>query len=89
MYIHPTTSYKYLEEITAFLQKNSLLPSAPKSTVTLFTPNTKQAKTHPRIDIENTALPLVQSTKILAVHLDAFHKHCDYEASRVLKAKAQ
>ena len=39
----------YLEEITAYLKDNSLLISAPKSSVTLFTPDTHQAKTHPRI----------------------------------------
>ena len=39
----------YLEEITAYLKDNSLLISAPKSSVTLFTPDTHQAKTHPKI----------------------------------------
>ena len=55
----------YLEEITAFIRENLLPLSAPKSTVTLFTPNTKQDKNHPRIVIEDKALPLVQSPKIL------------------------
>ena len=40
----------YLEEITAYLKDNSLLISAPKSSVILFTPDTHQDKTHP----ENT-----------------------------------
>ena len=35
----------YLEEMSKFLKSNSLLISAPKSTVTLFTPDTKQAST--------------------------------------------
>ena len=39
----------YLEEISAYLKDNSLLIYAPKSSVTLFTPDTHQAKTHPRI----------------------------------------
>ena len=39
----------YIEEITAYLEDNSLLISAPKSSVTLFTPDTHQVKTHPRI----------------------------------------
>ena len=38
-----------LEEIIAYLKDNSLLISAPKSTVTLFSPDPHQAKTHPRI----------------------------------------
>ena len=58
----------YFEEITAYLKDNSLLISAPKSSVTLFTPDTHQAKTHPRILIEDSRLPLVQCPKILGVH---------------------
>ena len=75
---------RYLEEITTYLKDNSLLISAPKSSVTLFTPDTHQAKTHPRILIEDThqakthpriliedtRLPLVQCPKILGVHMD-------------------
>ena len=45
----------YLEEIIiAYLKDNSLLISAPKSTVTLFSPDLHQAKTHPRILIEDS-----------------------------------
>ena len=78
----------YLEAITAFLEENMWLLSALKSSVTLFTLDTKQAKTHSRIVIEDTTLPLVQCPKILGVHLDntlAFHKHCNYVADRLLK----
>ena len=39
----------YLEEITAYLKDNSLLISAPKSSVRLLTPDTHQAKIHPSI----------------------------------------
>ena len=46
----------YLEEVTAYLKENSLLISAPKSSVTLFTPDTHQAKTHQRILIEDSQL---------------------------------
>ena len=41
----------YIEEITAYLNDNkefSLLISAPKSSVTLFSPDPHQAKTYPR-----------------------------------------
>ena len=49
----------YIEEITAYLKDNSLLISAPKSTVTLFRPHPHQANTQPRILIEDSQLPLV------------------------------
>ena len=41
----------YLEEITAYLEDSSLLISAPKSSVTLLTPDTHLAKIHPSIFI--------------------------------------
>ena len=55
----------YLEEITAYLKDNSLLISAPNSSVTLLTPDTHQAKIHPSIFIENSHLPLVKCPRIL------------------------
>ena len=76
----------YLEEITAYLKDNSLLISAPKFSVTLFTPDTHQAKIHPRIFIENSHLPLVKCPRILGVYLDpslSFNKHSQYVAERV------
>ena len=78
-----------LEEIIAYLKDNSLLISAPKSTVTLFTPDTHQAKIHPRIFIENSHLPLVKCPRVLGggeVYLDpslSFNKHIQYVAERV------
>ena len=72
------------EEITAYLEDDSLVISAPKSSVTLFRPNTHQAKTHPRILIEDSHLPQVQCTNILGVYLDtslSFNKY--YVAERV------
>ena len=76
----------YLEEITAYLKDNSLLISALKSSVILFTPNTHQAKTHPKIFIEDSQLPLIQCTNISGVHLDislSFNKHSRHAAERI------
>ena len=68
------------------LKDNSLLISAPKSSITLFTPDTHQANTHRKILIEDSRLPLVQCPKILGVHLDtslSFNKHSSHVAERV------
>ena len=76
----------YLEEITAYLKDNSLLISAQKSSVTLFSPDPHQAKTHPKIFIEDSRLPLVLCPNILGVYLDTpllFNKHSGYVAERV------
>ena len=76
----------YLEEIIAYLKDNSLLNSAPKSSITLLTPDTHQAKIHPNIFIKNSHLPLVKCPRILGVYLDpysSFNKHSQYVAERV------
>ena len=76
----------YPKEMSEFLKSNSLLISAPKSTVTLFTPETKQAKYHPDIKIAGSQIPLNRSPKILGVHLDTsltFNVHCTQAATRV------
>ena len=78
----------YLTEMSCFLRDNSLLISAPKSTVTLFTPDPKQANTHPKIKISAPKLPLVRNPKLLGVYLDiffSFNTHCVQVANRVSK----
>ena len=76
----------YLEEITEYLKDNPLLSSAPKSSITLFSPVPHQAKPHQRIFIEGSQLPMVQYPNILGVYLDtslSFNKHSGYVAERV------
>ena len=76
----------YLEDITVYMKDNSLLISAPKSSVTLLNPDTYQAKIHPIMFIENSHLPLVKCPRILGVYLDpslSFNKHRQYVAERV------
>ena len=48
----------YVTEMFCSQQDNSLLQSAPKSTVTLFTPDPMQANTHPKIKISDAERPL-------------------------------
>ena len=64
-YMEEITAYMeeitaYMEEITAYMKDNSLLISAPKSSVTFLTPDTHQAKIYLSILIENSHLPLVK-----------------------------
>ena len=76
----------YLKEMSEFLKSNSLLISAPKSIVTLFTPETKQVMYHPDIKIAGSQLQLNRSLNILGVHLDTsltFNLHCTQAATRV------
>ena len=78
----------YLREVSIYLKDNSLLIPAPKSTVTLFTPDKHQFQMHPDITLEDTQLPLERSPKILGVIMDpslSFHKHCNYVSDRIDK----
>ena len=63
----------YLEEITAYLKDTSLLTSGLESSVTLLTPDTHQAKTHPSIFIEDSRLPMVKYPRILGVWTPPYH----------------
>ena len=78
----------YLTDMSYFLQDNSLLISAPKSTVTVFTPDPMQVNTHTKIKISDIELPLVRNPKLLGVYLDtffSFNAHCVQVANRVSK----
>ena len=74
--------------MSLFLKANSLLISALKSSVTLFTPDPAQAHYHPAVKIEGSRLPLERSPKLLGVYLDtffSFHYHCGQVTTRVKK----
>ena len=78
----------YLREVGIYLKENALLLSAPKSTDTLFTPDTHQFQTHPNITFEDTQLPLERNPKILGVLMDpslSFHNQCNYVTDRIDK----
>ena len=78
----------YLREVGVYLKESSLLISAPKSTVMLFTLDKHQFQMHPNITLEDTQLPLERSPKILGVIMDpslSFHKHCSYVSDRIDK----
>ena len=78
----------YLTEMSRFLRVNSLLISAPKSSVTLFTPDPAHTNTHPKIKINDSELPFVRSPKLLGVYLDtffSFNTHCVLVANRASK----
>ena len=79
----------YMREVRIYLKDNSLLISAPKSTVTLYTPDKHQFQMHYDITLGNTQLPLECSHKILGVIMDpslSFHKHCNYVSDRMDKS---
>ena len=75
-------------DVSIYLKDNSLLISALKSTVTLFTPDKHQFQMHPDIILEDTQLPQECSPKILGGIMDpslSFHRHCNYVSDRIDK----
>ena len=78
----------YLSEVVSYLKENSILISAPKSIVTLFSPDTHQFQMHQNITLEDTQLPLERSRKTLGVIMDpslSFHKYYNNVADRIDK----
>ena len=59
--------------------------SAPKSTITLFTPQRSEVHDHPEVRLNNTPLPLERNPRILGVTFDpllTFKKHIDNLCTR-------
>ncbi|MEL6803865.1 MAG: reverse transcriptase domain-containing protein, partial [Bacteroidota bacterium] len=67
-------------DVTGWAQGRSLIVSAQKSTITLFTPEFRQSHLHPTVPLNGTPLPLERHPKILGVTFDPhffFHKHVE------------
>ena len=88
---------EYLATLCQFLDARALEVSTPKCSVTLFTPWTKQHKTHPKILLNGLALELKKTPKVLGVIFDTaftFSPHCKAVATKgrsrlnILKALA-
>ena len=68
-------------DVGVLAEERSLDISAQKSTVTLFTPQTEQARFHPAVPLYLSSIPLAWSPEILGVTFNPlfhFHKHVDY-----------
>ena len=66
--------------------ERGLIISAPKSTVTLFTSDTRQSHTHPQVSLPDSILPLERHPRILRVTFDphfTFIPHVSSLISRV------
>ena len=78
----------YLETLNTWFSSRNLFISAPKSSATLFTTWSNEAKTQLPINIAGTAVPTVQDPKILGVTLDpllTFKNHAMNTKAKVIK----
>ena len=69
---------KYVPRVLEFLEERELKVSPSKSTVTLFTPDTKEFKIIPDVKMKNDAVPHDHKPKLLGVTYDTmftFSKH--------------
>ena len=75
----------YLETLNNWFSSRNLFISAPKSSATLFTTWSNEAKTQLPINIAGTAVPTVQDPKILGVTFDPLLNFKNHAAN--IKAK--
>lgn len=70
----------HARDVEAWANEHELKISAQKSSVNLFTPETKQCRHHPSVPMEGTVLPRDRNPKILCVTFDPqfyFHKYVE------------
>ena len=82
-----TSLADHARDVSSWAQERNLIISTRKSTVTLFTPETRQSHLHPTVPLNGSPLPLERHPKILGVTFDPhfhFHKHVE---ETVKKAK--
>ena len=79
----------YAKEVADYLKERKLILSAEKSTVTLFTPDTKEFNIHPQVSINNTIVPLERNPKLLGVVFDTMHTFTPHVSNNINKAKSK
>ena len=80
---------RYTVDLVTFLKERELLVSAEKSTVTLFTPDTHQAKIHPAVYVEDELVRLERAPKLLGVVFDTMHTFSQHVKNTISKAKTK
>ena len=76
----------HAERVGEWADERGLAISAPKSNVTLFTPDLRQSRNHPTVHLNNSPLPLERNPRILGVKLDphfTFSPHIDAIIKRI------
>ena len=78
---------EYVPTLIDFLESRNLQVSAEKSTVTLFTPATAEAKEHPKVTVQNQEVKLDKTPKLLGVTFDTMFTFTPHIRETVSKAK--
>jgi hypothetical protein len=75
----------YTPQVLTFLKERELKVSPEKSTVTLFTPDKREANIHPQVKIHDVLVPLEKNPKLLGVTFDTtytFSTHIKLAANK-------
>ena len=75
--------------VSEWAEQKGLSLSAPKSTVTLFTPHTHQTHTHPQVTLNSSPLPLSENPRILGVTFDPHFTFSPHIHSIVSRASSR
>ena len=79
----------YIDRLVDYLGDRDLIVSPEKSTVTWFTPDTKEAKLTPNVSIKAKQVVLDKAPKLLGVHFDTMYSFSTHVKKAVDKAKTR
>ena len=82
-----TTISEYAKSITEYLAERELIVSPEKSTVTLFTPDTKEVQIHPQVKLNDHLVPLCKTPKLLGVTFDSMLTFSEHVKKAVSSTK--
>ena len=77
----------YTAAVIAYLEARELTVAPEKSTVTFFTPDTKEVHIHPQIKIKGETIKLDRTPKLLGLTFDTMHSFSHHISATVKKAK--
>ena len=78
---------QFITSVVDYLEERSLQVSPEKSTITLFTPDTNQAKYKPVVHIKRKPVKLDTDPKVLGIHFNTMHTFTSHINKTATKAK--
>ena len=80
---------EYMKEVKKYLDERELLVAPEKSTVTLFSPDTKDYKIHPKVLISGELVALEHNPKLLGVTFDTMYTFSHHVTNTINKSKSK
>ena len=80
---------QFITSVEDYLTERDSIVTPEKSTVTLFTPDTKEFKIHPKVKMQGHKVRLDQNPKLLGVTFDTMFNFSAHVKNTVTKAKSK